>query len=223
MGLSSSKTSSKTTPIYAPQLEAMAGNVNSAYQSQAPKITGITDQLATLTPGLLDQFQQGDPNVNEARAYNSDVLGGKYLDAGNPYLESMVSKGENDARNQTAAALGVRGLNGGSTFSDLISRNVLNAGNSLRYNDYNTERGRMDSAAAQAPSLAAAQYLPIDVLTQIANAQAIPLQAASGAAAATGGLLGQYTKGTQTQSGGLLGGLLGAGLSGWASGGFKGI
>lgn len=209
MGLSSSKSSQKTTPVYAPQLEAMAGNVNNAYQSQAPKINAITDQLSTLVPGVLDRYTSGDPNVKAAQSYNADVLGGKYL-TGNPYLEQIVSQSQNDARNQTAAALGVRGLNGGSAFGDIISRNVAEAGNTLRFNNYNTERGRMDTAAGMAPGLAAAQYLPIEIATQIAQAQGIPLQAASGAAAATGGLLGQYTNSTQKQGMNLFGTLLGA-------------
>ncbi len=212
MGLSSSKSSQKTTPVYAPQLEAMAGNVNSAYQSQAPKINAITDQLSTLVPGILERYTQGDPNVSAASSYNADVLSGKYL-TGNPYLETMVMQAGNDARNQTAAALGVRGLNGGSAFGDIISRNVTEAGNTLRFNNYNTERGRMDSAAALAPSLAAAQYLPIDIATQIATAQGIPLQAASGAAAATGGLLGAYTNSQTKQGMNLFQSLLGAGAN----------
>lgn len=205
MGLSSSK--SETKPIYSKEIEAMAGNVNSAYQSQAPKITGITDQLSTLVPGILDRYTNGDPNVKAAAGYNTDVLAGKYLDS-NPYLESIVGKSQSDARNQTAAAMGVRGLNGGSAFADIISRNVTDAGNTLRFNNYNTERGRMDTAAGMAPSLAAAQYLPLDIATQIAQAQGIPLQAASGAAAATGGLLGQYTN--QNQGMNLFQSILGA-------------
>lgn len=221
MGLSSSKTTSSNKPVYAPQLEAMAGNVNSAYQAQAPKITGVTDQLSALVPGILDRYTNGDPNVTAAAGYNADVLGGKYLDA-NPYLDAIVGKSQNDARNQTAAALGVRGLNGGSAFGNIISRNVIDAGNTLRFNNYNTERGRMDSAASMAPSLAAAQYLPIDIATQIAQAQGIPLQAASGAAAATGGLLGQYTQNTQKQGMNLFQTLLGAGsnAAGAIAGGF---
>lgn len=209
MGLSSSKSSQKQTPVYAPQLEAMAGNVNNAYQNAAPKITGITDQLSTLVPGILDRYTNGDPNVTAAQGYNADVLSGKYL-TGNPFLEQMVTQSQNDARNQTAAALGVRGLNGGSAFGDIISRNVTEAGNTLRFNNYAQERGRMDTAAGMAPALAAAQYLPIDIATQIAQAQGIPLQAASGAAAATGGLLGQYTNTTQKQGMNLFQSLLGA-------------
>jgi hypothetical protein len=54
----------------------------------------------------------------------------------------------------------------------------------------------------------------------------LPLQAGALNAASIGGLLGQYqdVRGTQTQNGGLggmLGGILGAGLSGWAGGGFR--
>lgn len=198
MGLSSKTQKSSTKPVYAPQIEAAAGNISSAYNAQAPKITGITDQLAGLVPGLMDRYTNGDANVNAAKTYNTDVLSGKYLDAGNPYLDAIVDKSANTARNETAGALGTRGLTGGSAFADIISRNVNDASNTLRYNDYNTERGRMDTAAGQAGSLAAAGELPLASLMSILQAQSAPVSTAAGAGAATGGLLGQYTNQKQT-------------------------
>lgn len=220
MGLSSS--SSKTKPIYSAEIEGAARNVTNAYNQQAPRISAVTDALGGLVPDLMSRYTNGDANVNAARDYNSDVLGGKYLDAGNPYLDSIVDKTANTTRNQAAGALGTRGLTGGSAFTDIISRNVSDASNTLRYNDYNNERGRMDTAAGMAPGLAAARELPLASLLEIANAQQMPVQAAAGAGSAVGGLLGQYTNTRQTQSlGGLLASLGGSALSGWASGGFK--
>jgi len=197
MGVSSKSQKSSTKPIYSSQIEDAAGNVSNAYNAQAPKISGITDQLSTLVPGLVEKYTQGDPNINAAQGYNADVLSGKYLNS-NPYLDGIVQQTGNDARNQTSAALGTRGLTGGSAFADIISRNVANASNTLRYNDYNTQMGRMDQAASQAPGLAAAQYAPVSAIQSILQSQLAPLQAASGQAASVGGLLGQYTNQKQT-------------------------
>ncbi|MBO9624170.1 MAG: hypothetical protein J7500_15790 [Sphingomonas sp.] len=199
MGLSSSTKKSSVKPVYASQIEGAANNVTGAYNAQAPKITGITDQLAGLVPGLVEKYTAGDPNVNAAKSYNLDVLQGKYL-GGNPYLEDIVGKSETDARNHTAAALGTRGLTGGSAFGDIISRNVLDAGNTLRYNDYNTERNRMDSAVGSAAGLTAAEQIPLSSIMSILQAQQMPVQTAAGAGSAVGGLLGQYTNQKQTST-----------------------
>lgn len=200
MGLSSSTTKSSNKPVYSSQIEGAAGNVSSVYNAQAPKIAGISDQLGGLVPDLLKQYQQGDPNVNAAKGYNTDVLSGKYLDSGNPYLQQQIDATGNDVRNGLSSSLGTRGLTGGSAFGDIITRNLAQNSTNLRYNDYSAERGRMDSAAGQAPGLAAAGNLPIAVIQSILGSQQAPLQAASGAAAGIGGLLGQYQNNKQTSS-----------------------
>ena len=223
MGLSSSTSKSTKRPVYAGQIEGAANDLTNTYRAQAPKITGITDQLAGLVPDLVSRYTNGDPNVNAARGYNADVLSGKYLGA-HPYIDDIVGKAESDARNHTAAALGTRGLTGGSVFADIISRNVADAGNTLRFNDYNTERGRMDTAAGMAPELAAAGEIPLSSLISILSAQAAPVSAAAGTAGAVGGLLGQYTNTTEKTSpslGAVIAQLGGNALGGWAMGGFK--
>lgn len=223
MGLSSSTSKTSNKPVYSSQIEGAANNVNSAYSAQAPKISGITDSLAGLVPGLLEKYTQGDANVNAAKGYNLDVLSGKYLDRGNPYLDEIVEKTGNTARNQTAGALGTRGLTGGSAFSDIISRNVADASNTLRYNDYNAERGRMDSAVGAAGGLSAAGELPLASLLSILQAQQAPVQAAAGAGSSVGGLLGQYTNTTQKSSpslGMILAQMAGNAAQTYASGGF---
>ena len=223
MGLSSSKSTATTKPIYDTQIEGAAGNINTAYGAQAPKIAGITDQLGGLVPDLVSRFTQGDPNVNAASGYNADVLGGKYLH-GSPELDAMVSQTNDHARNGLAASLGTRGLTGGSAFGDIITRALAENETGLRFNNYNAERGRMDGAASQAPGLAASRYLPLTAIQDILQSQQAPIQAATGAGAGIGGLLGQYTNQTQKSSpslGALIAQLAGNAASTYASGGFK--
>lgn len=198
MGMSSKSQKSSTKPVYSAQIEGAAGNVSSAYNAQAPKISGITDQLGGLVPDLMAQYANGDPNVNAAKSYNADVLGGKYLDAGNPYLQAQIDATGNDTRNGLSASLGTRGMTGGSAFSDIISRNLAQNSTNMRYADYNAERGRMDSAAGQAGGLSAASYLPINAIQSILQSQMAPMQAAGQQASSIGGLLGAYTNQKQT-------------------------
>lgn len=203
MGLSGSKQTSTTKPVYSGQIEGAASNVNAAYGAQAGKITGVTDQLATLVPGLVEQYKAGgDANTQAATGYNTDVLSGKYL-TGNPLLEQQIATTNDNARNGLAASLGTRGLTGGSAFADIITRALAQNESGLRFTDYNNERGRMDAAAGRAPALSASSQLPIQSLLEIAQAQQMPVQAAAGAGSAIGGLLGQYGTTTIKSSPGL--------------------
>lgn len=198
MGLSSKTSKSSNKPVYGAQIEGAASNVSNAYNAAAPQIASTANQLGGLVPDLVKQYQQGQPNVAAAQGYNADVLSGKYLGQGNPYLQDQIDATGSDVRNGLSASLGTRGLTGGSAFGDIISRNLATNATNLRYTDYSNERSRMDSAATQAPGLAAAGYLPIATIQSILQSQAAPLQAANSQAAGIGGLLGQYTNQKQT-------------------------
>lgn len=223
MGLSSSKTTTTNKPLYSAQMEGAANNVNSAYNAQAPKISAITDQLGGLVPGLLEKYKSGDPGVNAATGYNTDVLSGQYLH-GSPELDAIVSQTNDSTRNGLAASLGTRGLTGGSAFGDIISRGLAQNETGLRFNNYNSERDRMGQAAGMAPALSSAGYLPLSIIQSIAESQQMPVQTAAGAGSAVGGLLGQYGTTTQKSSpsiGQLIAQLAGNAASAWAGGGFK--
>lgn len=221
MGLSKSKTTSKTTPVYGAQLEGAAGNVTNAYNRASPGIQNTTDALAGMVPGLVEKYTQGDPNVKAAMGYNADVLNGKYLDAGNPYLQAQIDATGNDVRNGLASSLGTRGLTGGSAFGDIITRNLANNATGLRYTDYSNERNRMDGAASAAGGIASGQYQPLAIIQSILQSQQAPIQAAAGQASSIGGLLGQYSTTTQKSSpsiGQLLAQLAGNAASAYAGG-----
>lgn len=219
-----SKSKSSTKPVYSAQVEGAANNVTSAYNAAQPGITSTANSLASAVPGLMASYNAGDPGVKSAMQYNTDVTSGKYLDAGNPYLQAQIDQTNDGVRNGLAASLGTRGLTGGSAFGDIISSNLAKNENNLRYQDYSQERTRMDNAASAAGGISAAQYQPLSVIQSILQSQQAPVQAAAGAGSSIGGLLGQYTNGTQTQSmglGQLAAQLGGSALSAWAGGGFK--
>lgn len=219
-----SKSKSSTKPVYSAQVEGAANNVTNAYNAAQPGITSTANSLASAVPGLMASYQAGDPGVKSAMQYNTDVTSGKYLDAGNPYLQGQIDQTNDGVRNGLAASLGTRGLTGGSAFGDIISSNLAKNENNLRYTDYTNERNRMDSAASAASGISAAQYQPLSVIQSILQSQQAPVQAAAGAGSSIGGLLGSYTNSTQTQNmglGQLAAQLGGSALSAWAGGGFK--
>lgn len=216
------KSKTKTESLYKPEINAASSALSGAYNQAAPNIQKNADAISGLVPGLLDQYKAGDPSLTAAQGYNTDVLSGKYLDAGNPYLQDMIDRTNNSVRNQAQASFGSRGqTNGSDYYLGLADRLAANE-TGLRYQDYGQERDRMGQASAQVPGLIAADNARLDPILSAANASLVPLQAASGYAGGVGGLLGNYTKTTQKGSlGQMLAGLGGTALSAWAGGGFK--
>lgn len=201
MGLSSSKTKTKTTPVYGKQIERAADDLHGVYNANKGNIQANADTVSSLVPELKQRFDDGQANVNAASAYNADVLGGKYLDAGNPYLQDMVDRTNNSVMNQTQASMGSRGQFGGSDYAGIMSDRLARNETGLRYQDYSNERNRMDGAVSQAGGIAAAEQIPLAALMSAAQqGSMLPLQAAQTYALGTGGLLGSYTNQETKQS-----------------------
>lgn len=195
MGLSSKKQTSESKPVFANEVQGAASNITSAYNSTAPKIAEVADALGSATPQLLSRWTNGEEGVNAASAYNTEVLGGKYLGS-NPYLDAIVQQSNDAARNGLSASLGTRGLTGGSAQMDIVGRALAQNTTNLYGQNYETERARMGQAAALAPGLSAARDIPLASIMSILQAQQAPIQAANTAGAGVGGLLSQYTKTT---------------------------
>lgn len=223
MGLSSSKQTTTQTnkPVYSEQIEGASNSLTSAYNRQQPQIQNYADMIGGLTPDLLERYQKGDPAVNASRDYVTSTLSAEPTD--NPYLDDMVAQTGDNTRRQIQTNLGTRGGIGGSAERDIVSRALSQNELGMRYSDYDNQMNRKTQAAGMAPGIAAADLMTLAPAMATAEFGAmLPINAASQYAAGQGGLLGQYqdTEGTQRSSGGMLGQILGAGLSGWASGGF---
>lgn len=214
------KSKSSTKPIYSKQIEGAAGTLTSAYNTAAPQIQNATDQTLSLLPGFIEKARNGDPAINAARGYVTDMLG---TDTVNPQLDAMVAQSNQDVQNRLGAKLARMGLGpAGSSYqtrqADAVSKNELG----MRYGAWNDLQARKAQAAGLAPGIAAGDAVSVAPALAIGEAAQNPLQAAAGYGAGLGGLLGQYTVTKQKQGlGGALMGLGGSVLSGWASGGFK--
>lgn len=210
MGLSSKKIKTETKPIYGAQIEGAANAQNAAYQRQMPRIEQTAERFSDLSGDLLGGFRN-DPTINASRGYIEDTLGSD--PASNPRLEDMLAMARDNTRNDLQAKMGTRGQTGGSAYYDMIGRGIHQGEVGARYNDYNQGMQRKAQAAGMAPGVVAGDYIPIAAGMEAGQQGAMmPLQAALMNSAGVGGLLGQYTKGTQKQSGGFLGDLLMSGL-----------
>lgn len=206
------KTTTEPSKFAKPYIQQGAGALNTAYNANSGAIQGATNQVVGLLPSIIDKYKAGNPAVNAATDYTTNVLNGDYL-GGNPYLEGVVQSSNDDVRNQTQAALGNRGLTGGSAYADIISRNIGRNSNDLRFADYSRERGAQDSAASRAPSLSAADVIQITPMLAALQASTTPVGAAGEYAGGLGGLFGQYSTTTQKNKPGFAD-YLGLGLQG---------
>jgi len=87
----------------------------------------------------------------DSASYYRDVLGGKYLDAGNPYLGAMVQQSDDavaKAANRRFAAAGM-GAGLSTPYMDVLTHNLADSENKLRYQDYDSQLNRMTQVGAQ--------------------------------------------------------------------------
>jgi hypothetical protein len=174
--------------------------------------------------GQLGQSAFGDnPLLNAGNSYTQDVLGGKYLQD-NPYLQGMINQTDQSVSDQVNSLFSKAGASLGTQHAGVLSKSLADAENSLRYGNYAQERQNQQGALGAIPGLSSAQYA--GVMPYLAASQAAGTLPYAGLGALSPIIGLGSGAGTTTQSvgaGNLLGGILGAGLSGWASGGFKGI
>lgn len=214
------KSKTKTKPIYEQQITGAAGDITNAYRAAQPGLQAGADKFGGILDSVINRYNQGDPTIQAGRNYTTDVLSGRYLSDGNPYLTQIIDQQGNDIANNLSAGLGTRGLTGGSAAQGIISRELAKNATGLRFANYNTERDRMGQAVSQIPGLVAAENGVLDPAFQAYDAIQAPIRAAVGAGQGVGGLLGQYTKTTQKGSlGGLLAQLAGNAAQAYAAGG----
>jgi hypothetical protein len=190
MGFSGSKQTTK--PIYGSQIEGAAKTMTGAYDANAPKIQGAADQIGGLLPSYIARAQAGDPAIDAARSYITQTLSGD--GRSNPNLQPMIDQTNQSVAARMKAALGMRGLTGGSVLADQMGRGMLENETNLRYNDYNNDRQFRQNAAGMAPGISGAQNDLLNPALNAAQATMMPLQAAAAHSAGIGGLLGQYTQ-----------------------------
>lgn len=215
MGKKTSKTKSTSTPWQPAQPillgagQGITDTVNNNAANLNSVETGITGgTIPGIQSQIGDQKEQLQPGFN----YINDTLGGKYLNS-NPYMDSIVHQGEQDAGNAVNSTFSLAGRTGGGNHATELARGVAQAGNQIRYGDYQNERGLQNQALGQLPGFSTSQfagYSPLLGAQQLAGQ--LPYYGAN-ALGGIGGLYGGYGQQTGTQPGGWLNGLLGAGAS----------
>lgn len=211
MGLSSSKSKQTTAfnPQAAPYMYGAANTVQNTYNAQAPGLAATAGQVQGFASGLGQRVFGANPLADSAKAYATDVLGGKYLGA-NPWMDGMAQQARDATFNDVATRFGRSGMTGGTGFGESLGRGMTLADQSVRYNDYNAERARMDAMAGNAGSISTSDLAALPQYLALTQAGAdLPFTASNNLASSLAALLGNQQT-TTTKSSPSLGSILGS-------------
>jgi hypothetical protein len=163
LGKKKSKSKTKSTPwqpLQQPIINAVntASGIVSGNQGNLESLAGdIRGQL----PGLEQMAFGSNPALQAGMGYAQDVLGGKYLNEGNPYMQGMLDETRQNVGNQVNSTFSMAGRTGGGNHVERLGQGLATAENNLRYQDYGAERDRMAQQGSLLPGLVNSQYAGI--------------------------------------------------------------
>lgn len=188
-----------------PFAKAGASSAAGVYNANQPGLQAMSNQVQGMVSPLMQKFNTANPLLKQAQGYNSDILAGKYMN-GNPYLDAALAKARGNVANTVNSQFSMGGRYGSGSHTGILTQQLADAENTARMADYNTQMGRMDQAAQQAPTLAQAEYIGLPEILQTATTGAsMPYLGMTAYSNALGNL---FNGGTQSQSNGI-GGILG--------------
>jgi hypothetical protein len=185
-GGGSSQTQNQLDPTVRPFVEYGLQEAKDLYQTTSPEYYAGQTYISpsAQTTSALNLAQQralaGNPLLPAAQQQQQDVISGQYLNA-NPYFNQAIA-GAGQAATQTyydalnAATSGASraGRYGSNVMQEQQNRaantfanTLANKYGELAYGNYAAERARQEAAAAQAPTLAAADYADIQQLANV--------------------------------------------------------
>ena len=108
----------------------------------------------------------GSPTLGAANSYAQNVLGGQYLNGGNPEFGNMVSQIGMATRPSIDATFASAGRYGSGAHSNSYADALMRQAGQLAYQNYGQERGAQQQMAGLAPQLAQADYLDPQMMMQ---------------------------------------------------------
>ena len=218
MGLFGSSKSGSAQKWAKPYAIAGANDIRAVQQQTAPQLQEITKGVTDLLPGIGSTYSSWGGNMDASKGYYGDVLGGKYLDVtSNPFLKSILGQTTRDVTNNVNAQFSQAGRYGSGAHTDILSRNLAEAENSLYGDQYNRERAAMDSAAGAVPQIQSS------ILSQLLQGSQLGAELPwTGVNNQASGLSALFSGSSQNKGiGGVLQGIAKAGATAAAAGAFS--
>lgn len=173
-----------------PYIKGASSELQTAYDNSKGTVNDVTNALK----GAFDNYDQSSPVMDSANSYIEKVLGGSFLDAGNPYLDEIIGKTNRSVADNVNSIFSRAGQTGSSRQIGELGSRLSESENSLRYADYDAERGRMSDAVASALGLNSAKNQNLQTWAGLGTTAAeLPMQSALGYASGIGSLWGNST------------------------------
>ncbi len=144
----SSSTSGSAQKWANPYAIGATRSIQGTYDSFQPALQGAVANTQELGSQIGGQFNAGQAQAAQGQQYYGDVLSGKYLNS-NPQMGAMISRMQGDVSNGVNSSFNLAGRYGSDAHASGLARELANAESQMLYNDYNSQMGRMDNAAAQ--------------------------------------------------------------------------
>ena len=131
-------------------------------------VANMSDGYKDVLGAIRERGLAGSPLLGEAQGYASDVLGGKYLDAGNPHLAQAMAAARDDIGREVGGAFSTGGMAGSPMHQQFLTESWAKATAPLLFQNYENERANQMTMAGMSPDLANADFVG---LNQAANAE----------------------------------------------------
>lgn len=118
----------------------------SAYSG--PRVAQMSGMTASGIGGMF-----GQQGAGASMGYLGDVVGGKYLQAGNPYLQQLTDSIKSSVMPGINAQFSNAGMTGSTLHQGSLARGMTDALATPLFNQYNTERGLQQQAAGMLPGI----------------------------------------------------------------------
>lgn len=152
-------TTNQTRDPYAPAIPGLTSAasgitnwMNSGAGSQVydgPRVAGMTDETSAGLDAMYDSA-----GARQTEGFLSDTLDGKYLDAGNPYMDQLMGAIRANVMPSVNSRVSAAGMAPGSSVDQaLVSRELTNATAQPLFQTYENERQRQMQAAGQLPGV----------------------------------------------------------------------
>ncbi len=160
------------TPQVMGEFKAAAGKAGARGYSilNSPEWTAYGgDWVANMTPqqqaaiqAITNKGLGQDSLVSGAQGYAQDVLGGKYLNQENPYLQKTMQATTDMLGRQIGGQFAGSGMAGSPSHTQYLSEAFSNATAPLMMQNYQAERANQDAMAGLAPQLSQAGYFGLN-------------------------------------------------------------
>jgi hypothetical protein len=207
---SKSKTTNEPPKWAVPHLQGAMGTISNTVSGNQGNLDQMAGTLRGFLPGLGDKAFGENAGLGAATGYATDVLGGKYLSEGNPYMNDMAAMARQNVAGDINSMFSKAGRAGSDSWMQDLAEGMGKAELGLRYQNYGNERNAQTQAAGMMPALNQSQYAGImPYLAASQTAAGLPFTGIQNLGQ-IGGLAGGYGTQSGTQPGGWGGQVLGA-------------